>query len=42
MLVNNALFRRIELQQLMNLTARAFGKPSQRIWTLPNDEALRV
>lgn len=42
MLVNNALFRRIELQQLMNLTARALGKPSQRIWTLPNDEALRV
>lgn len=42
MLVNNTLFRRIELQQLMNLTARAFGKPSKRIWTLPNDEALHV
>ena len=42
MLINNALFRRIALQQLMNLTARAFNKPAQRIWTLPNDEALRV
>ena len=42
MIINNALFRRIELQQLMNLTARSFGKPSKRIWTLPNDEALRV
>lgn len=35
-------FRRIELQVLMNLTARAFGIPSQRIWTLPTGEALRV
>ena len=42
MLINNPLFRRIELQQLMNLTARAFGKRPRRIWTLPNDEALRV
>lgn len=39
-LINTSLFRRIELQQLMNLTARALGKPAQRIWTLPNDEAL--
>ena len=26
----------------MNLTARALGQKSQRIWTLPNAEALRV
>jgi hypothetical protein len=26
----------------MNLTAHALGKKSQRIWTLPNAEALRV
>ena len=42
MLINNALFRRIALQQLMNLTARAFNKPAKRVWTLPNDKALRV
>ncbi len=41
-MVNSSLFRRIELQLLMNLTAKAFGEPSQRIWTLPNDEALKV
>ncbi|MBQ9204740.1 MAG: hypothetical protein IJ155_10945 [Prevotella sp.] len=40
-LINTSLFRRIELQQLMNLTARALGKPARRIWTIPNDEALR-
>lgn len=38
--INNSLFRRIELQQVMNLTARAFGQPACRIWTLPCDEAL--
>ncbi|MBP5771323.1 MAG: hypothetical protein J6W75_08175 [Bacteroidaceae bacterium] len=42
MLTDTSLFRRIELQQLMNLTARALGKPARRIWTLQNDEALRV
>ena len=42
MLINNALFRRIALQQLMNLTARAFNKPAKRVWSLPNDKALRV
>ena len=41
-MVNSSLFRRIELQLLMNLTARALGQKSQRIWTLPNAEALRV
>lgn len=40
--INNSLFRRIELQQLMNLTARALGKPPRRIWTLPHSEALRA
>lgn len=40
--INNALFRRIELQLLMNLTARALRRPARRIWTLPNGEALRV
>lgn len=34
--------RRIELQLLMNLTARALGKPARRTWTLSNDDALRV
>lgn len=42
MLTDTSIFRRIELQQLMNLTARAFGKPAKRIWTMPNDTALRV
>ncbi len=42
MLENSSLFRRIELQQLMNLTARAFGQPSKSIWMLRPDEALRV
>lgn len=42
MLLNSSLFRRIELQLLMNLTARALGKPSKRIWTLSNGKALRV
>lgn len=34
--------RRIELQQLMNLTARAFGLPSKNILMLRYDEALRA
>lgn len=42
MLINTSLFRRIEIQLLMNLTARAIGKPGKRTWTLSNDEALRA
>lgn len=41
-IVNSQWFRRIELQQLMNLTARAFGVAPIRLWPLPCDEALRV
>ncbi len=41
-MVNSSLFRRIELQMLMNLTAKAMGERPQRIWTLANDEALKV
>ena len=41
-MVNSSLFRRIELQLLMNLTAHALGKKSQRIWTLKNAEALKA
>lgn len=40
--INNSLFRRIELQLLMNITARALGQPTRRLWTLKNDEALVV
>ncbi len=39
-MINSPLFRRIELQMLMNLTARTFGEKPQRIWTLSNREAL--
>ncbi len=42
MLIKTSLFRRIEIQLLMNLTARAIGKPSMRLWRLPNDKALRI
>lgn len=42
MLVNTPLFRRIELQQLMNMTARAFGVEPRRVWRLTGDEALQV
>ncbi len=41
-MVNSSLFRRIELQLLMNLTARALGQKPKRLWTLPNVEALRA
>ncbi len=41
-MVNSSLFRRVELQMLMNLTARAFGEQSKRIWTLSNNEALKT
>lgn len=42
MLINTGLFRRIEIQLLMNLTARAIGKPASRTWTRNNDEALKA
>lgn len=42
MLINTSLFRRIEIQLLMNITARAIGRPARCTWTLHNDEALRV
>ncbi len=41
-MVNSSLFRRIELQLLMNLTAHALDQKPKRIWTLPNAKALRV
>jgi len=41
-MVNSSLFRRIELQMLMNLTAKAFGERPQRTWTRSNDEALKA
>ena len=41
-MVNSSLFRRIELQMLMNLTAHALGQKSKRIWTLTNAEALKT
>ena len=41
-MVNSSLFRRIELQMLMNLTARALGQKPKRIWTLPNAKALKA
>ncbi len=41
-MVNSTLFQRLELQLLMNLTAKALGEKPRRIWTLPNSEALRV
>ena len=42
MLTDSNLFRRIQLQLLMDLTARAFGRKPLRIWTLPCGEALRT
>lgn len=42
MLTDSNLFRRVQLQLLMNLTARAFGRKPLRIWTLPCGEALHV
>ncbi len=41
-MLNTILFRKIELQLLMNLTARALDKQAKRIWILSSDEALRV
>ena len=42
MKIIDSLFRKLELQMLMNLTARALDKPVKRIWTLPNSKALQV
>lgn len=39
--INNSLFRRVQMQLLMNLTARAFQKPSKSIWRLSHAEALK-
>lgn len=41
-MINSTLFRRIQLQMLMNLTARALGQPPLRLWTHSNDDALRA
>jgi hypothetical protein len=41
-MVNSSLFRRIQLQLLMNLTAHALGVRSVRLWTRSNAEALKV
>ena len=38
----NEILARIELQLLMNLTARALQQPTERIWTLSAGEALRA
>ena len=35
-------FRRVVLQQLMNLTARAFGCKGKRVWTLSAHQALHT
>lgn len=40
--INNSIVRRVELQLLMNLTAKALRQPSRRIWTLPHGDALRT
>ena len=36
------LFSKIEIQLLMNATARAFGEKPRRVWTLPHTTALVV
>lgn len=40
-LLRTTAARRIALQLLMNLTARALRQPPLRIWTLPTDKALQ-
>lgn len=40
--LHSGLFRRIEIQLLMNLTARALRQKPKSLWMLPNGEALRV
>lgn len=41
-MVENSLFRRIQLQLLMNLTARALGQRPERLWTRTNANALKA
>ena len=41
-MVDNSLFRRIQLQLLMNLTARALGQRPERLWTRRNADALKA
>lgn len=41
-MVNSSLFCRIQLQLLMNLTARAIGQPTKRLWTRSNAHALQA
>lgn len=41
-MINGSLFRRIELQVLMQLTAGALRQPSRRLWTLSHADALRT
>lgn len=41
-MVDTSLFRRLELQLLMNLTARALGHPPQRLWALSHAKALQA
>lgn len=41
-MVDTSLFRRLELQLLMNLTARALGQPPQRLWALSHANALQA
>lgn len=36
------LYARVELQLLMNLTAKAIQQPAERIWTLSSADALRA
>lgn len=41
-MINSSLFQRIELQLLMNLTARALGQRPERLWTRANASALKA
>lgn len=41
-MIHSPLFRRIQLQLLMNLTARALGERPVRLWIHSNAEALRL
>lgn len=40
-MVNSSAFRRLELQLLMNLTARSLGQRPKCLWTRSNAKALR-
>lgn len=41
-MLESSLFKRLELQLLMNLTASAFGRKPERIWTRPHRQALET